>query len=134
MSRELRIPTATLQCQLDSLERSGIILGVRHQIAPELSNHQPYRVLINTSHPLSANRIRIYNWSKQHPYVVSMMHGIGPWQYELRVEAPGQIEVSAAVDDLTESCADFINHIEIVPVVKVLKMQLCPDRELLTFR
>ena len=63
-----------------------------------------------------------------------MMHGIGPWQYELRVEAPGQIEVSAAVDDLTESCADFINHIEIVPVVKVLKMQLCPDRELLTFR
>lgn len=133
VSRELRVPTATLQYQIENLERSGIVLGVRYQISPELINHQPYRVLINTSHPLSSNRIRVYNWSRQHPNVVSMMHGIGPWQYELRVEASSQLEVAAIVDDLTESCSDFINHAEIVPVVKVVKMQLCPDRELLTF-
>jgi DNA-binding Lrp family transcriptional regulator len=129
MARELRVPPATLQYQISNLRRSGVVLGVRYQIAPEMTGFQPYRVLLNTNYPASSNRLKIYNWCKQAPYVVSLMQGVGPWQYELRVEAPNQTAVASTVDDLTERCADFIHHAEIVPVVKVLKMQLCPDRE-----
>jgi len=131
MARELRVPPATLQYQISNLQRSGVVLGVRYQIAPEMTGFQPYRVLLQTSQPVSANRLRIYNWAQQSRYVVSLMHGVGPWHYELRLEAPNQAAVSVAVDDLAEKCSDFVHHAEIVPVVKVVKMQLCPDRELL---
>ncbi|NDC36939.1 MAG: Lrp/AsnC family transcriptional regulator [Proteobacteria bacterium] len=127
MARDLGVPAATLQYQIESLHKRGAILGLRYQIAPELSDHRPFRVLITISHPLKAHRERIYQWAKQSMYVVSLMQGIGPWHYEIRLEAPDQVIASTVVDELVAACAEFIRSVELVPVVKVLKMQLHPD-------
>jgi DNA-binding Lrp family transcriptional regulator len=132
IAKALGVPATTIQYQLEKLRKSGVLLGVRYQVSSEIAGHYPYRVLLSTSHPLSSHRIKIFNWAKTNPLVVSMMHGVGPWQYELRIEAPGTSAVSSLVDDILESFSDFIENAEVVPVAKVLKMQLAPDLGLFT--
>jgi hypothetical protein len=55
------------------------------------------------------------------------MHGVGGWQHELRIEAPSFAAASEACEELVEVTGDYIEQVEVLPVAKVLKMQLAPD-------
>jgi DNA-binding Lrp family transcriptional regulator len=127
IARKLGMPIATCQYQIDRLRKSGAVAGVRYQVVPEVVGHQPFRALVMTSLPLTAPRMQIMEWARQNPYVVTMMHGVGVWQYELRIEAPNYATAALVVEELTEKFASVIQNVELIPVIKVLKMQLHPD-------
>jgi DNA-binding Lrp family transcriptional regulator len=126
MARSLGLSQATFQYQLDRLHARGIILDVRYQVVPEVFGYQPFRALVMTSLPLTAPRMQIMKWARHNPYVVTMMHGVGVWQYELRIEAPNYATAAMVVDELNEKFSSVIRSVELIPVLSVLKMQLHP--------
>lgn len=127
MARSLGLAQATFQYQLDRLHAAGVIPAVRYQVVPEAFGYQPFRALVMTSLPLTAPRVQIMKWAMQNPYIVTMMHGVGLWQYELRIEAPNYAVASMVVEELTERFSSVIRNVELISVVNVLKMQLHPD-------
>jgi DNA-binding Lrp family transcriptional regulator len=130
LSRNLGMPAATVQYKLERLIRLGVIAGVRCQIVPAIVGYQPFRALIRTKVMLDSNRKAIIAWAERHPLVVSLMHGVGGWQHELRIEAPNFAAASEACEELAEVCGDYIEQVEVLPVAKVLKMKLAPDSAL----
>lgn len=127
IARTLGIPVTTFQYQVQRLTEAGVIAGVRCQVAPGIVGYQSYRVLVRTGILRASDHEAIFNWAKRHPHVVSMMHGVGSWQYELRVEAPSFAAASDICEDLTEYSSDYVHNVELLPVARVLKMQLAPD-------
>jgi DNA-binding Lrp family transcriptional regulator len=130
MAREAGMPVATFAYRLERIRDLGLIPGVRYQVAPEMVGYAPYRALVMTSLPLTAPRMQIMECASQNPYVVTMMHGVGLWQYELRIEAPNYATASMVVDELTERFSSVVESVELMPVLKVLKMELHPDHVL----
>ena len=112
----------------------GVVAGVRCQIAPSIAGCQPFRALVRAGVLAEPQREAIFNWAKKHPHVVSMMHGVGDWQYELRIEAPSFAAASDTCEDLTDRCSEYIQQIDLLPVARVLKMNLAPDPALFTRR
>ncbi len=127
LSRTLGMPAATVQYKLERLTRLGIIAGVRCQIAPAIVGHQPFRALFRAKLLLDSHRTAVIKWAQAHPLVVSLMHGVGGWQYELRIEAPTFAVASDVCEELAEVSGENIEQFEVFPIAKVLKMNLAPD-------
>lgn len=130
MAKSLGMPLSTFQYRIDKLIRSGAILGTLFQIVADSIKYQAFRVLASTRFPLARHRSLLLNWARKNPYILTFMHGVGKWDYELRIETHSPEVVREVVDELLEIGRDFIESAEIVPVTKILKMSLCPDRRL----
>ena len=91
--------------------------GIRCQISPEIVGYPTFRALIRTGFLLDSYRKVIFNWAKQQPIIVSLMHGRGSWQYELRNQAPSFAEASEASEELSD-----------VLKVQFLGFTCCPAR------
>lgn len=127
ISRKLGIPLSTLQYRLSQLEKTGIIAGVRYQILAERIRHESFRVLVAASAPSQSLRVALHEWAQKHRSVLTFMHGIGNWDYELRIEADEIVAAKSTVDEMHDRFSGVLGATELIPISGVLKMALTPD-------
>jgi DNA-binding Lrp family transcriptional regulator len=127
VARTLGMPLMTLQYRIERLERLGVLRGVRYVVSACALNYRRFRCLIVANTPLGSQRLQLYEWARNHPYVVSMMYGVGNWHYELRIESPDQAAAEHLVSELVSTFADFIHYSDLVPIGSLLKFAPHPD-------
>lgn len=131
MARSLGMALSTLQYRVESLIQSGVIAGVRYQIVADKIGYEAYRVLVSTNLPSRSHRAALLEWARKHPSVLTFMHGIGNWEYELRIESEDTRAARTVVDQLQDNFSHLIRGVEIIPVSRVLRMELTPHPSIL---
>lgn len=134
IARTLAMPLMTLQYRIERLEKMGVLKGVRYQISPQALGFKHFRCFIVASLPLESHRNQLFQWAKKHPYIVSMMYGIGNWHYELRIEAPDQAAAEHLVSELVSTFQHFIHFSDLVPMNTMLKLSAHPSYSILLAR
>ena len=129
MARKLAIPKSTLEYRIKALEKSKVI--VSYAMLPDVSalGMQAYHLLVTERTGQGHFRSRFLKYVQANPAVVAMSINVGAWEYEFEVHLPSHEDIARFEADMLASFPVDSISIEVLPVLKVHKLQPLPSGE-----
>jgi Lrp/AsnC family transcriptional regulator, leucine-responsive regulatory protein len=126
LARLLNLPSSTLEGRIKKLTEKGIITGFKYMINSQKLGMQTFKLLVYTRGGDPDQHERLYNLCAEHPNISSMVNCMGTWDYELTVDVKESADVLKIAHYIQSKQENTINHLEVIPVFKKLKVACFP--------
>lgn len=125
-ARQLGEPFSTVERRLGRLERDGIIMGYHYEISSQALGVECYRVLLSCRGFSCELRDKVFSFCSKHPLVIFLTEALGPWEFEIGIEASRASEVMRLVHQAYEVCGPRLISVRVFTEIEELKSNLFP--------
>jgi Lrp/AsnC family transcriptional regulator, leucine-responsive regulatory protein len=115
LSRILGIPQTTLDYRIKKLEQQKIIVGYYYELQAAKLGMQTFMLLVCVKGFSSKFREIFFQFCKQHPKVVILIHSIGNWDFEVVVEVKDSVETTVLTEEIYDKFGAYLNWVKILP-------------------
>ncbi len=126
LAKRAQIPVSSFMRRLETLERHKVVVGYAYQLNLRQHGVQIYKLLLYTRGMNSKGRSELYQACAAHPYIITFMETIGPWDFELRLEAPGFENFASISQSLIDQFGFWISKTQLLPLFGFLKSSNFP--------
>ncbi len=116
----------TISERLVRLEKEGVITGYRLVLNSEMCGISNYYILLYLARSNPRRTEELRRFLREEPSMSYVIKAIGPWDYELNLEAFEQDDYRSFMGTLTNRFSDLVRHWEAFPITKVHRLTLSP--------
>lgn len=102
ISNELDIPKSTVHNRIKTLKEKKIIAGYISWISYSKIHVHAFRVFIDFGGLSEDERERLYQYSANHPNIVSIIFTVGNWDMELGIDLEDKYEIHSIISQIHE--------------------------------
>lgn len=111
VARALGVAHATVDRRIVGLQNSGVIAGWIYRVNPGPLGLHTYRLMIATKGLDPQRSARIAQFCTVTPSVIKCFENIGPWDYEIEVDAREAEHVQALIGTLTKAIGPALDRV-----------------------
>ena len=129
IARALGKPESTIQYRLKTLRERGVLCRTVYLVNPDSYGMSAFRLRAVVRAPTKGLRDKLHAWALNHPNVLSFLHCLGPWDFELRVEVQDPKSAITVAQSLSEAGGGFVTSTEIVPALETMRLLHYPFKQ-----
>ena len=118
LASRLGLPRTTFDHRLKALIKSGVLLSKIYYVSAAKLGLLNYKLLIYSRGASPEMSTKFFEFCKKHPRITLYIHSLGAWDYCCNLELETQAEVTTVVQQLYDTFGNWIEQIEILPVLK----------------
>ena len=118
MAHRLGMPISTLAFRVKRLEREGLICGWQYDLNTSVLGVQRYKLLLRMLKGGEETLAKVCAFARTQPHVIEAAQCLGPWDYELTVEAENLEQLNKLLENLNEGLRERIATAEIVGLLR----------------
>lgn len=126
IGRLLSIPHTTVSRRLESLEERKLISGYIYRFDLSSLGNNAYRIMLVSRGLSPAFTKELYDFCKQHPYILRFMTTMGAWDYEMDVEVESPEDVTKITDALRARFSERLHSLHTTQIFRHLKYSSYP--------
>ncbi len=126
LARKLGMPHSTLDSRLEKLRKAGVFRGCIYLRNTRLMGTSEFKLLVSVANRTSKLRDALRGFAKSQPNVITFVELMGDWDFELGVEVEHPADISAVCDVLRRTFSTELSRVEIVPMLRELKIACFP--------
>ena len=127
---QLELPATTFHYRLKRLKEQRVLSGFAYGVDASKLGMQPYRLLISMRKISLSTKQKMFAFCKLQRHVVALIHCIGSWDYEVKVEIASPSELTQLIDELHDHFGTSLHAIRVLSVLETLKLELYPLKHL----
>ncbi|MBI5159316.1 Lrp/AsnC family transcriptional regulator [Candidatus Micrarchaeota archaeon] len=127
IARAVKISPDSVSTRVRKLERAGVIQGYVLLLNHAALGQLHYKVLLRLQNLPDEEEARLLAYCKAHPNIVYAVKAIGPWEYELNIEARGVEEYRSIMREFKREFAGAVKDYSTLNLYKMEKYNFCPS-------
>lgn len=130
LGQQLNLPSTTVHYRIKRLKEQKVLSGFAYGVDAAKIGMQPYRLLISMRQVSLKTKEKMFAFCEQQRNVVALIHCIGSWDYEVKVEVALPAELTGLIDELHDHFGTSLHSIKVLSVLETQKLEFYPVKQL----
>jgi len=116
ISKKINAPASTISLRIKKMSKNKIIKGFFTFIDSSKYGFDNYNLLMSLSNMPKVVEDKFYGFCKSHKNISWLIKTIGPWDYEIGVEAPDKETFQRLLSEIREKFSNHITNLDFVTI------------------
>lgn len=127
IARAAEISPDSVSMRVRKLERAGVIQGYVLLLNHAALGQLHYKVLLRLQNLPEEEEARLVAYCSNHPNIIYIVKSLGPWEYELNIEARSVEEYRSIMREFKREFAGSVKDHSALNLYKLEKYNFCPN-------
>ena len=127
LSKILKLNVRTSLSKIKRLEKEGVIQGYTTFFDLKKINYHFFKICIYLKDINEKRYKELISFCKEQKNVVHLIESVGPWELELEIETPSNIEFQEINNEIRNAFSDIVRKVESVIITDEMKLEFLPQ-------